>query len=816
MREHPPVAERVEDRKPAPLPALSAVTLAGIIALTAVAGILRFHGIGWPPHHPDEATMTRWVDYMLRHSFHPDTAYPPLFLEAGALFQAAFASAGKILPSLQPPSAIVQLRLLNAALSTLCVLLLAGFIPLFGRSAVLLGMALLAFLPIAIDHAHYAESDTLLTCVSLTAALAAAFYIRSPGRLRATLLGALCGATVAAKYNAGPVIVLGGAFLLAPVTAFRERAIHAFLWSASLLLVFLLLTPYLWLDPEWFRESFRVFVLGQYETDWTWGQRETWTSWWEPLRWKGAILFREAGRGMPPLLPAVALFGLAAAVKRSPLETAAASAFPLAFFASTLLMAPYVRSSEVVVLAPWIALWAGAGLESLRRITARRFPAAAAAVLLTLTVLGTTVLGGVRLSLAFGLPDTLTLAGEWAEQNLPSGSPFLQERYCPKMRRPDIPVMRHPFLDMMAVDVGNIPPDTLLCTASLASDRFRDPADGQWRGARGEFYRSLEESLTPLAAFHFAERVGYFLNPRVTLMAAEEPPAPPWISPPIPVTGGRRALWPDASSRGKGPALILPAGEEGEILVFSHTPLVKLFATASPEGDRGRLTIHGPGVRRDIEMELDGEGRTVEVGLRPHPLFREPFYRLRFSAGSGSSVGVRLHRSFEEGLLRRALAAAEREDPESGRILKEIQDLRREGEEDLPVGNPLFEGIWGRVLFPQHFSRSDGLLERIILLPAGIYRVTALVEEENCPATIVLTIGESGEPVKEVALEPLPGGDPCRLEGKALWTGGELVKVSLSGIGGEGRLRRIALSPDPEAALHYLGTLASAAEEGGE
>jgi len=816
MKEHPSAADTAEDKGSGGYLPSSAATLAGIIVIVMAAGILRFYGIGWPPHHPDEATMTRWVDYMLRHNFHPDTAYPPLFLQAAALFQAAFASAGEILPSLKPLSAIVQLRLLNAALSTVCVLLLAGFIPVFGRIAVLLGMVLLAFLPIAIDHAHYAESDTLLTCVSLAAALAATFYLRSPGRLRAILLGALCGATVAAKYNAGPVIVLGGLCLLAPLTAFRDRIVHLSLWSAALLLMFLVLTPYLWLDPEWFRESFRVFVLGQYETDWTWGQRETWTSWWEPLRWKGAILFREAGRGMPPLLPAVALFGLAAAVKRAPLETAAAAAFPLAFFASTLFMAPYVRSSEIVVLGPWIALGAGAGLDALRRMTARNIPGTAAVALLSLLALGTTVLGGVRLSLAFGLPDTLTLAGHWAGQNLPPGSSFLQERYCPKVRRPDVRVLRQPFLDRMAVEVANPSPDTLLCTASLASDRFRDPADREWRGERGEFYRRLEESYTPLAVFRFAERVGYFLNPRVTLMAAGKPSVPSWVPGPVPMPEGSRALWPDASSAGKGPALILPPGGEGEVLVFSSTPLEKLFATASPGNHTGRLTIHGRGIRREVEMKLDGEGRTVEISLRPHPLFREPFYRLRFTAGSGGAVGVRLHRSLDEGLLTRAFAAAQGKDPEAGRLLKEVQGLSRSGEEDLWTRNPFFEGIWGQVLFPDDFSRTDGLWERTLLLPAGIYRIRVLGEEEKCPAEITFAIGESGGIGKEVVLGPRPGGDPCRLEGEVLWTGEELVNVSLSGIGGEGRLRRITLVPDPAAALRSLGTMVSAAREGGE
>lgn len=151
--------------------------------------------------------------------------------------------------------------------TVLLVFLIAASIA--GRTAGLLGAAIYAFLPVAIQASHFFTVDSWMTFFIFATIYACIQALHSGGLRLFALAGALSGFALATKLSAAPVVgIVALAVVLTAVhdarvvtsglLILRNIALRGMLALLAFLVVFVVGEPFAFLDPDAFLTSFRT------------------------------------------------------------------------------------------------------------------------------------------------------------------------------------------------------------------------------------------------------------------------------------------------------------------------------------------------------------------------------------------------------------------------------------------------------------------------------------------------------------------------------------------------------------------------------
>jgi 4-amino-4-deoxy-L-arabinose transferase-like glycosyltransferase len=405
-------------------------------ALTLLALGLRVWGAGWSlPYvdHPDEPAVMRVLLRIVQGDPNPDHFfYPSLVLYLQALVLALHLWLGGLV-GLYPagfelprsthfyttiPAAFVWARVFTALLSTGTVVALAAWgARFFGARAALIGAALLACSPWAIEHAHYVTVDAPAAFFGLLALLAA-LSVAQRGDWRSYLLaGVLFGLATGAKYQNVLLCVSLG---LAHLACWRSAALTqaARLAAAGLLgaLVFLLTSPYLLLDFAGFMRDMET-LFGSYAA----AKGDVGRAW--PFDAYLRFHWREALGPLPFVLAGVGAVVLA---RRRPALALVWLSFPLLLIGLLLRMETHFYRNLLPAQAPLlllagvgaVALWDALAARWRARWSARLLPGLAVAGLLLLLL--PTLIPGVQASERRSWPDARVVAQEWVREHYPA------------------------------------------------------------------------------------------------------------------------------------------------------------------------------------------------------------------------------------------------------------------------------------------------------------------------------------------------------------------------------------------------------------
>lgn len=413
--------------------------LGGALLVSLVALFLRAWGADWSlPYvdHPDEPAVVNQVLRMVEGDLSPKTFFYPTLMKylLALLFQIHFwwgSTTGLYAAPLDLPrttdffttlpAAYTWGRLLTAALGTGAVVALATWAVRFvGRRAALIGAALLALSPWAIDHSHFIAVD-IPAATTGTLALLAALKLLHNGSWRNYLLaGALIGLAAGTKYQnalvAVPVMLAHGLSWwrtsqgrhigIAP--RYFVRLAGAGLLSIAL---FLLTSPYIVLDFAAFSRDFRTLI-SSYG-----GEHGDITGLW-PIRDYVEFIWETGLRPLPFLL---LLVGTGTLARRDPATLAVLLAFPLVLLITLLRLETHFFRNYLPA-QPALLLLAGVGAvtlwEGVRRYLPARLVYPAAAVGLAL-LLGPLLPLAIRHSAAFAAPDSRVAAQEWIRREWP-------------------------------------------------------------------------------------------------------------------------------------------------------------------------------------------------------------------------------------------------------------------------------------------------------------------------------------------------------------------------------------------------------------
>lgn len=276
-----------------------------------------------------------------------------------------------------------------------------AFGPLAGACGAL--VIAVAFVHVRESHHIWLDAPAGFTC--MLAALAALRVVEDPTTRRTLMLGIATGAAVASNHRVLPIVVVAPvAMLLAPRTRVRSLAREAALLVGGAAVTFAIISPYLLLET---REMVANAPI-------------------DPRRWLsagvdaglpvGALL--RIGIGVVPV--SFALVGLAAGIRRAPRTTLVCAAFPIAYVGLlSIISFRFIR--YVAPLAPFVALFTGAGIAAVAALIAPRRQAIAAAGLALVVAAGPLAqsIGYDRLR---GRTDTRILAGEWIMAHVPPGT----------------------------------------------------------------------------------------------------------------------------------------------------------------------------------------------------------------------------------------------------------------------------------------------------------------------------------------------------------------------------------------------------------
>lgn len=404
---------------------LSSFALAAV--LLASLG-LRLWGIGWGlpySYYPDEPFLVDMARHMLQSGdFNPPAwDYPSLQVYSLVAIMAYREMLSSVFPFLAAPWMDYLLgRLLNVtyALATVYLVYRIGR-TVFGDAAGILGAAFLGF-----SHLHVYNSHVLMTDVPatfyVTATLAIAVHLAGQPGLRAyAAAGAIAGLATSTKYTVATVfLVIVVAHLFGPGRASARNGWSLVLSGTCAALAFAVTSPYSWIDPHHFWQSFTRNDVGWAASGHEGAEGHVFVTYvrWLFLRQDVAIAW-------------FALFGLAWGVVNRNRWVLLVAAFPLVYFITLL---PWeVRFPRYLLpLLPGLSLLAGwASLRVGRLLPTRAawmggvWSAVIAAIVLF--QLGVTL----NRSLLFGQEDVRTVALNWMEANIPRGSRIVREDYTP-------------------------------------------------------------------------------------------------------------------------------------------------------------------------------------------------------------------------------------------------------------------------------------------------------------------------------------------------------------------------------------------------
>lgn len=403
------------DAAPAPSASLSA---------TSSPAFIRFH--------PDEEMVIRAAlspDFDLLKP--PLTVYGvlPVYTLRGALALAGLCGWGGT--SLEDPNSARHIYYTARILAILCscgVLLLVWRLGCryFDRSAAVLGLAITAFAPGAIQQAHFFIVDGFFVLLSVATVYVAAHATTHTDRRWYALAGILIGATAAVRLNG---LLLGLVLLAGHLAAtgwrdwssLRRRLFQPELWLAggTALIALLLVEPYLVADPQllWRADESGDFGLaikvtqGQIMQPWTLIDLHTipyldhWNLWPLIVGWPLAVVFLLA-------------FSYVLWRERRPPVMLMALWCGLYFLLIGQLQARAVR--YLLPLLPFMALFAGALLTASWQAT--RPWMRQGGKLITILVMGHLAFKGLAFAPIYTQEDSRLQAGRWIASQIPKGS----------------------------------------------------------------------------------------------------------------------------------------------------------------------------------------------------------------------------------------------------------------------------------------------------------------------------------------------------------------------------------------------------------
>lgn len=504
-----------------------AITLLSLSVILGVALGLRVWGIefGLPykyhidePPHVVAALKIASGDLHIEYPFNS----PNLFQFILTVEYAALYVVGQLIGAFHSPADIAKLyqtdpsvfyllaRGTSAVLGTVTVGLtyVLGH-RIYDRRTGLLAALMLAVAFIHVRDAHYAVTDTLITLLVLACMLSSMLYYSSRRYSHLVLAGLTGGAAIGLKYLPAPVLIV-------PVLAFlfqiRVRSwrweiavAQLFLFTATTMVGFLLAFPALLISPDLFRlhlsQAFgqAAHSLGNFSVDTT----PSWLYYLRTLAW---------GLGWPLLLAALA--GMLLALIRHRHEDILILAAVSGYYLSISLVSTYF-ARYVLPLAPLLVLLAaGAMAAALKAVQGRlsTFHTQIIAVVILILLLAYSTLAAVRHDDLLTRVDTRTLAKQWMEDHVPSGTRIVAQWFGPPLSTAGDPepnsarlydvIDLDPFItdpsryDLQTYAAGGV--SYILINSFNINLRRESMAEN---AVRQRFYRTLSEEAKLVAEF---------------------------------------------------------------------------------------------------------------------------------------------------------------------------------------------------------------------------------------------------------------------------------------------------------------------------
>lgn len=417
--------------------ASSQMTLLGLALLFLVALLLRAWGarFGLPEYifHPDEHAIVERAASILRtgdyspHWFNYPSAY--IYLQALAYVPYFLVSAargfGNTIPLTAPYGFYFAGRLLTAmvgALTVPVVYMLAS--QAFDRRTGLVSSALLAFNLLHIVHSHYVTTDVAMAFFVTLSLLFCCQLLHKQQTKYSILAGLFAGLAASTKYP--------GAVALVPVLLAQVLVTGRARWedlSRRLGLSvgvfaggFLLGTPYAFLELHTFLSSL-ASVVGHYGTSQP-GFEGSWSALW---------YVREVLSSADLLFGVVALLGVLWALARRRRADLLLLSFVIPYY--LLLSLWRVRfERNLIALVPVLAILAARFLVDAIAWVTRRWPGLTrweipVLACLTALVIALPAKAAMDFDRALSQRDHRTLAAEWVNANIPTGSKVVTEAF---------------------------------------------------------------------------------------------------------------------------------------------------------------------------------------------------------------------------------------------------------------------------------------------------------------------------------------------------------------------------------------------------
>ncbi len=381
----------------------------------------------------------------------------------------------------------------------------------YGRRTGLLAALMLALSFVHVRDSHYAVTDTLVTLLVLACVLCGVLYLKGGRRWHLVLAGLGGGAAVGFKYLPALVLVVP---ILAILFRLQAKACNKPWQTAikqfSLLVItavagFLLAFPALLISPDLFRLHLSLALgqatnpLGSFLVD----TAPAWLYYLRTFTW---------GLGWPLLV--AALGGLLLALVRHYPEDLLLLAGIGGLYVSISLVSTYF-ARYALPLVPLLVLLTAGFLAGATEVVRGRLPMRAnqvAVVLLMLLVLAYPALASVRHDYLLTCVDTRTLAKEWIEASIPSGTRIVAQWFGPPLSTPDDPepgstgvynvVDLNPFItDVSRYDLQTYMADGaayILINSFNINLRRESMVEN---AVRQRFYRTLSEETELVAEF---------------------------------------------------------------------------------------------------------------------------------------------------------------------------------------------------------------------------------------------------------------------------------------------------------------------------
>ena len=427
-----------------------------VLALAALAGILRLWGIGFDLpnlYHRDEAKyVTIPLKILKSGDYNPHFFnYPTFFfylLSLGYIVYFLFMASrgqlssldGLVLPEQVLPNVAGRATMPSQFLVGRGVVALSGVLTVlliywvarkaYGRRAGLLAALLFSFSPVHIRNSHFIAPDVTMILV-IVASFAFSHEVWLVGRRRDyALAGLLAGLATSTKYNAYPVLI--PLFVAHFLRRDGKDVINTDILLAALLCAagFFLGTPYALLDLPAFLNGL-AFEMRHYATLGDPGIEGQ-----NALLWYGGYLLRN--EGLIPLLAVIeAVRGLLARSQRT--------LFFISFPAVYLLLVSFsvVKNDRTVLsIIPFLAIFAGVLLDRaigflLTRMSKTGVPSALtrlSGAVAFLLVVSWPALQAMRINMRFMGEDVRTQVTQWMEAELQPGSRIVGEYYSPLLQ----------------------------------------------------------------------------------------------------------------------------------------------------------------------------------------------------------------------------------------------------------------------------------------------------------------------------------------------------------------------------------------------